>query len=248
VPSASLERSAPAPAADSAVPSAKGCAAGARLVLAGDYPIGEKEGFPRTHDLAPRRSHLSEPICVDLAEVTVAAFDGCVHASACIAAAKRPACNTEQASRAQDPVNCVTFAQAQAYCAWTGGRLPTEFEWEAAARGMSDVASTLQILVVEIPTAVLRRFCLNRGPAERTCPVDAVPTEGAHGLRGLLGNVSEWTTTPSCPRPDCAAFRVVRGGSWMEHHEEESDYTARDFVRIENARPTLGFRCVRPPA
>ncbi len=178
--------------------------------------------------------------------VTVAEFDACVRASVCRAPAKRPTCNAGEESRAQHPINCVTFAHAQAYCAWAGARLPTGLEWEAAGRGPRDVPSAVGVRVGDIPTEVLKRFCLERGPEQRTCAVDAVPPEGGHGLRGLIGNVSEWTTSPSCDKPDCAAFRVARGGSWMAFPPVEADYTAR--IRAGRERPADPRLPLRAPA
>jgi formylglycine-generating enzyme required for sulfatase activity len=67
--------------------------------------------------------------------VTVAAYRLCVRASACAPPIKHEGCNWEQRGRDDHPINCVDWAQANAYCAWMGKRLPTEEEWEYAARG-----------------------------------------------------------------------------------------------------------------
>lgn len=75
--------------------------------------------------------------CMARTEMTVAEYDACVAAGRCTAAGAlhNPHCNTGMSGRSNHPINCVDLAQATAYCEAQGARLPTEEEWEYAARG-----------------------------------------------------------------------------------------------------------------
>ena len=88
-----------------------------------------------------------DDVCMDITEVTVAAYGACVDAGACtqpefqgsgtiIPTMMNEACNWKHPSgRANHPINCVSWHQAVAYCKFVGARLPNEAEWEWAARG-----------------------------------------------------------------------------------------------------------------
>ena len=182
-----------------------------------------------------------------------------------------PACTPANAARdwaaarprydeglADHPVACVTRAQAEAFCAWAGKRLPSVEEWEAAARGDDGRAypwgddpptARANCLDEECHDVYARDTCAAvEGSRERcadTCPVfdvDGAVTlaDGAspYGPLHLAGNVAEWT------RDDRDGDRgATKGGSW---YGAPDDLVAarEEVVPTDYAKVTTGFRCV----
>jgi formylglycine-generating enzyme required for sulfatase activity len=187
---------------------------------------------------------------IDRMEVSQGAYKRCVLANRC--APPRVLESAPHAAQNNLPVAAITWFDAQRYCAWVKGRLPTEAEWERAARGASErrfpwgrtfnprLAHSMDALVT---------------PGEHAAPVSAY-TDGRsfYGLLQMAGNVWEYTadryaeTTyrkservnpKGSPTGDA---RVVRGGSWRS-----PAYTLRVTHREKRLPNTtaidLGFRC-----
>jgi formylglycine-generating enzyme required for sulfatase activity len=210
------------------------------------------------------------PFSIDRVEVTVGAWRACVQAGACSPAPLALADARFLGSSL--PVTSVTWAEADQFCAWRGGRLPTEAEWERAARGVDGRVWPWG--------NVLKPNALNHGRfvgsddvdgSDRTplirpdasdgaaflAPVGAHP-DGAspEGVLDMAGNVMEWTADyyrPESPQslatvnphgPDVGAMRSVRGGSWRQ-----PPFFARTSYREAAAPETrsteIGFRCAR---
>ena len=160
------------------------------------------------------------------------------------------------------PINCVTWYEAFAFCAWDGGRLPTETEWEYAAAGGAE--NRIYPWGSAEPDDHLANWrCEGDGNPGSCAPGDILAVgshpagNGRWGHRDLAGNMWEWTfdglslyTPASCD--DCATVdelggRVVRGGRWTNYHAS--------FLRVAYRRRSdslyrssdLGFRCARDP-
>ncbi len=140
------------------------------------------------------------------------------------------------------PVTQVTFADAIAYCEWAGRRLPTEEEWEQAARG--GLASE------KFPWgSTIGRVQANYN-SEGTSSVMSYQANG-YGLYDMAGNVWEWTSSwyKAYPGNHLSSphfgeqYRVVRGGAWM-YDGAHCMVSYRNANDPAHAYPTLGFRTV----
>lgn len=128
---------------------------------------------------------------------------------------------------ADEPVQHVTYFEAEAYAAWAGARLPTEMEWEKACAWDPATESRRRYpWGAQPPSANLANL---GGDALRPAPVGAYPAgASAYGAEQMLGDVWEWTTSPLRPWPGFVPmiyerysqpffdgdYRVLRGGSW----------------------------------
>ncbi len=128
---------------------------------------------------------------------------------------------------ADEPVQHVTYFEAQAYAAWAGARLPTEVEWEKACAWDPCTESRRRFPWGGAPPDATRANL--GGRARRPAPVGAYPDgASAYGVEQLLGDVWEWTSSPIEPWPGFTPmiyerysqpffggdYRVLRGGSW----------------------------------
>ena len=156
---------------------------------------------------------------------------------------------SDLAGRSDHPVVHVSWIDARAYCRWAGGRLPSETEWEYAARGGLD--RRRYPWGDELTPGGAHRMNVFQGrfPAEDTgddgyvgtAPVHAFPPNG-FGLHNATGNVWEWTTDRFGPsRP---GRRVTRGGSYLCHDSYCWRYrcAARSGNTPDSSAGNVGFR------
>lgn len=245
--------------------------------------MGDDDG----EDEKPAHQVILSPYCMDEREVTAASYAACVESGSCEAAPSLVAwkditpkerkifsalCNGGVADRAGHPVNCVDWAAATRYCAYAGKRLPTEAEWEFAARGSDGRkypwgdeepdgtrlnACGKECVSWGVKNGVTMRslYAADDGFAG-TAPIGSFP-KGASpfGLLDIVGNVWEWTsdwegvyhaspeTDPEGPKSGIR--RVVRGGAFNGAFASWIRPTRRYSDRPETRSHAYGFRCAK---
>lgn len=201
-------------------------------------------------DEKPVHSVNVAPFCLDRSEVTAAAYAACVGKGLCKASeAKSAACNAARGDRQDHPMNCVDWARADGYCRAQHKRLPTEEQWEYAARGGGERRT--------FPWGEkdpVDQLCWNQWNGTSplgTCPVGSHPAGDARwGVHDLAGNVWEWTDTWHCAdyaRPSCPKkVHVVRGGSWSVGLAPFVRSSFRGGPAQASGGDDVGFRCASP--
>ena len=225
-----------------------------RLVPAGEFSMGSDD---KTNVIAqPVHPVYVDAFYMDKYEATNESYTACVEDSQC-RRPRQPGSITRPTyynnpNFVDYPVLYVDFQMAKAYCAWRDARLPTEAEWEKAARGTDGRV---------YPWESQERNCSYSnlsGCSEDTTPVDAYEQgQSPYGVYDLSGNVWEWTSTlyqpypydPDDGREDITSTekRVLRGGAW--HSFGAKSGPARSGTRLE-LDPSyygayVGIRCAR---
>lgn len=240
-------------------------------VPAGEFTMGSDRGFP---DEAPVHRVFVDAFYLDRLETTNVEYQRCVTEGVCIPP-KIADCNTPEPMRylirhpnyyenpafADYPVICLDWYQAVDYCAWRGARLPTEAEWEKAARGTD--ARTYP-WGNEPPTPNRVSFLWPEGEFEQDptywpSPVGSYP-DGAspYGVLDMAGNVYEWVQdvydpeyyasspydNPTGPPVDSGKWRVARGGSfWNLPNRIRSANRNNAYLPADLAHFDAGVRC-----
>lgn len=207
---------------------------------------------------------LTKAFYVDRTEVTAEAYGACIEDGACkptrVHAGEIPGeawgCNTEK-DRPKFPANCVDRAQAAKYCAYASKRLPTEAEWELAARSTDDRefpwGSAPPTRCTQAIIMTLSGDCHERKlPGETGATVDG---KSAYGALDMAGNVWEWVSDGYEPYPPSATTDpdvpvasggrgVLRGGSW-DYSVTSAKVTFRLPLAPTTGNVSTGFRCAR---
>ncbi len=147
-----------------------------------------------------------------------------------------PEQRTYPPGKGNHPVVLVTWDEAAAYCAWVGGRLPTQEEWERAARGHDG-----RIYPWGNDFTSGRANTRESGLGSPTPVGVFVDGESAEGLLDMAGNVWEWTASDYDLQT-----KVLRGGAW-NFPAESAKVFAFERSRPDNRSHAIGFRVVFPP-
>jgi serine/threonine-protein kinase len=222
-----------------------------RLVPAGEFTMGSDD----TGDIGSRPAHkvYLEAFYIDKFEVTNEMYDSCAYAVECrkpqrLGTATR---DTYYANPvyANYPVIYLDWKMAKAYCEWRGARLPTEAEWEKAARGTD---GRIYPWGNDKPDC---NFANLVGCVGDTTPVDQHEKgQSIYGVFGMSGNVWEWTSSlfklypydPTDGREDPKSLgeRIARGGSW---HSGSNSGNVRADTRLKldpgSTLAYVGVRC-----
>ena len=214
--------------------------AGMVYLPGGTFVMGSNQGKPNelpSHDVS------LNPFYMDIHEVTVDQYATFLSETG----HEKPAFWQPELDRPDDPVVGITWFDASAYAAWIGKRLPTEAEWEYAARGG---AMGKQYPWGDDPDPQKANFS-----SSGIAPVKRFKPNG-FGLHDMIGNVWEWcsdwysdiyyeTSPRSNPKgPFTGTHKILRGGTWYSNEEQvriTNRYSALPDIRSFH----IGFRCVK---
>jgi formylglycine-generating enzyme required for sulfatase activity len=206
----------------------------------GTFTMGSEKGKESER---PPHTVTLRPFYIDSCEITVSQYGVFLEATG----REKPAFWQPGLDRPDDPVVGVTWHDAAAYAAWAGKRLPTEAEWEFAARGGPPGAT----------------FPWGNDPHHRAAnfgssgiaPVKRFEPNG-YGIYDMAGNVWEWCAdwygetyyqiSPSGnPRgPVTGTFKILRGGAWYSN-EDQVSITNRYYALPDSRSFHNGFRCAK---
>jgi formylglycine-generating enzyme required for sulfatase activity len=235
-----------------------------------------------------------DTFCLGVNEVTVAEYRTCVDAGACPPASEKVSypkpngvseedhekqlaafselCNWNRSDRDDHPINCVSWTNANDYCEWQKTRLPTEAEWELAARGTdgrkfpwgNDAGDHTYM---NAAGTEWKKWLADKGLPEPsslmyesddkyvgTAPVGRFPrAQTQAGMMDMVGNVWEWTydryavykdEPQTNPKgPSAGDKRAIRGGGFNGEFAVWVNPAARYFQKEDATVHAIGFRC-----
>lgn len=220
------------------------------IIPAGEFEMGSESG---SEDETPVHTLYLDAFEIGLYEVTNRQYAQCVQARIC------PAVPDMGEGKELHPVVNVNWYNAETFCEWVGGRLPTEAEWEKAA-SWDDQAKTKRTYPWgETIDCSYANYYGQDGESD-FCAGDTTPVgsyergKSPYGLSDMTGNAWEWVSSLYMPYPYDATdgredmsssdTRVLRGGSWLDFVDlVRSAY--RNWDDPTNTYLSIGFRCSR---
>lgn len=254
------------------------CVSGTVTIDAGSFKMGcdkETEGNC-PEDTVPLHEVGLSSYVIDKFEVPVELFEKCIAENVCTNSnAEEPHyrtssdsanCNIGNAERKNHPANCVTWYGAKAYCEWLGKRLPTEAQWENAAKsGKSWIYPWGNTPAASCDNNIMRDENKGRGCGNNTTfPIGSRPDGvSAQGVYDLSGNVAEYTgdwyekkfysaeeaaqkDTEGPAEPEKDKYKVIRGGSFI-YADDHARSSFRSSGKLDDPAMDFGFRCVSSP-
>lgn len=233
------------------------------LIPAGSFARGCNAALDPSclDDEKPQKLVTLASFWLDRFETTTAEYKACLGANSCSAPNGGSGfCNKSDSAAA----NCFSWVQAEAYCKWKGKRLPTEAEWEKAARGgcekaPGDCATQTQLYPWGNNAPKCDLTTMNGCGFSSPTAVTGDPSDlSPYGVRNLGGNVQEWisdgyskayyatapATDPTGPA-NAGLNRVVRGGSVNSNVASLFRASRRGFRNRTKNSFDIGFRCAK---
>ena len=224
------------------------------FIMGAQSPDDGRPGFDYGVDEEPRHRVFLKAFYMDRYEVTIGEFKEYLKATGKQWVGDKnfpdqfpPEVLFAPSERDRFPVNYMTWDEADAYCRWRGKRLPTEFEWEKAARGDDG-----RIWPTAGPFDAKDANVVGSGNSW-PAPVGSYPEDKSpFGLYDVVGNLSEWTSSYYLPYPgnkyDDGRYSdklfVIRGGSFLLNAQDGRP-AARSFDYSAYGHRMYGFRCAK---
>lgn len=233
-----------------------GCAAeDSVLIPAGSFIMGSNSRDASANE-KPAHQVFLDAYRIDLYEVSVASYFQCVRAGKC----KFVGGSHRKYFEPQEPIRRVSWYDAVEFCAWKNMRLPTEAEWEKAARGPKNYINPWGNRDFKKGDAALMDTGLLKVGQQTNDKSD-------YGVYDMAGNVSEWVSdwyskeyyrhspqkNPAGPESGDSSWkpdeptRIVRGSNFRIYPVEQASFyaTSRWPLPPESAQLVVGFRCAR---
>ena len=221
----------------------------------------------------PQRVVTLDTFSIDQYEVSILEWKDCMNNGPCSAPATK--CDLEHGEHGNGhPITCIDWLQAQEYCEWRGGNLPTEAQWEKAARGTDGRTYPWGNQSPQCQNDNAMFFQTGEGASTARCVLSTVEAQSdsslsPYGVGHMAGNVYEWilddydaryyqrseTENPIGPEDGCylwqegwkddCIYKVIRGGAYNTFQDRSTTF-ARSFSKPEVRDRNIGFRCVYP--